>query len=49
MHIVFWILGIIFILLGVITPFNIFIGGVAGIILILLGIIMWKNGNTHER
>ena len=44
----FWILGIIILLVSIISPINIFIGGLVGIILVVIGIIIKMTRNKRS-
>ena len=48
MHIVLWVLGIIILLAGIISPLSIVICGVLGLILIGLGFVIQKRKKCYR-
>ena len=48
MYVIFLVLGIVLILAAVITPLNIFIGGLVGVLFVAVGIIIKMTRNIKK-
>ena len=49
MYVIFLVLGIVLILAAIITPLNIFMGGLAGVLFIAIGIVEMTRNKTKKK